>query len=263
MDATARTDLRRRGTSARPLTDAIYNFCHVFIFCFVSIFCHVFISCIQWILRGAIFVVVGGIAPVSRRDERGGTLFRRSEELRGSRRVAIIFCRRVVHCTVFALRVRPEQVPHTCVNPIDDHHARPHMCDGRAPTGLQLLRHHGPKIPEDLWCQLQHQTMCRLRQVDRHGHAFDGRRLRGDNLDKRGKRQDRCPSGIYCVASPFPFDKRVTINVPLPLDVLRLLQRAQNVGLPQGFGSRAEDRYEAIVDQQLLQRSVGGDAMEN
>jgi hypothetical protein len=48
MDATARTDLRRPfGRLARPLTDALYIFCHVFIFCLVFIFYHVFISCLR------------------------------------------------------------------------------------------------------------------------------------------------------------------------------------------------------------------------
>ena len=116
--------------------------------------CRVFIFCPRRFRRRA---CVSAFGPIARIHEDYGKILAFCEEL--SLLLGAIFVHRAENCTVFFPDVRPVQVRHACVNPIDGRHGIPLMRDARALAAFQLSGHGGPQVLEVLLCQQHHQSM--------------------------------------------------------------------------------------------------------
>ena len=124
--------------------------------------CLVFIFCPRRFRRRACVSAhdIGGrrvFGPIARIHEDYGKILAFCVELSLLR--GAIFVHRAENCTVCFPDVRPVQVRHACVNPIDGRHGIPLMRDARALAAFQLSGHGGPQVLEVLLCQQHHQPM--------------------------------------------------------------------------------------------------------
>ena len=170
--------------------------------------CLVFIFCLRRFRRRAFVSAhdIGGrrvFGPIARIHEDHGNILACCVEL--SLFPGAIFFHRVELCTVFFLAVRPVQVRHVCVNPIDGRNGIPHMRDARALADFQVSGHGGPQVLEGLCCQQHHQPTNWFAALDHQCNTFDGRYLRSENRDSRVEGQDLgplVPSGVTTLDFP-------------------------------------------------------------